>query len=65
MAASSSSICLFAPAWVTTISRFLFIFIFKVMGRKAKMERVLENKIFDLGKILGGNWGFTGFWTLF
>ena len=35
------------------------------MGRKEKMERVLEKKIFYLGKIWGGNWGFTGFWTLF
>ena len=35
------------------------------MGRKAKMERVLEKNIFDLGKIWGGNWAFTGFWTPF
>ena len=34
------------------------------MGRKAKIERVLVNNIFDLGKIWGHNWGFTGFWTL-
>ena len=35
------------------------------MGRKTKMERVLEKKIFYLVKIWGGNWGFTRFWTLF
>ena len=35
------------------------------MGRKTKMERVLEKEIFDLGKNQWGNWGFTGFWTLF
>ena len=29
------------------------------------MERVLQKEMFDLGKIWGGNWGFTGFWTLF
>ena len=42
-----------------------FIIFFQVMGRKTKMGRVLENDIYDLGKIWRGNWGFTGFWTLF
>ena len=35
------------------------------MGTKTKLESVLEKEIFYLGKIWGGNWGFTGFWTLF
>ena len=34
------------------------------MGRKAKIERVLENENFELGKTRVGNWGLTGFWTL-
>ena len=35
------------------------------MGRKTKMKRVFKKDIFYLENIWGGNWGFTGFWTLF
>ena len=57
---SSSSIFLFAPAWVTTISIF-----FWEMGRKTKTERVLEKENFELGKNQVDNLGLTRFGTLF
>ena len=51
MVAGSSSICLFAPTWVKTISTFFS----REMGRKTKMERVLEKENFELGKNRLGN----------
>ena len=61
--ASSSSICPFALARVTTISR---IFIFGGGGGwvEKKIERVLEKENFELGKNQASNWGLTKFWTL-
>ena len=49
---SSSSICLFVPAQVTTIRKFFFI---SKMGGKTKTKRVLEKENFELGKMRVGN----------
>ena len=61
---SSSSICLVALARVTTISRVFFYF-YQVMGRKTKMERVLEKDICDLEKNSGGQLRFYGVLDIF
>ena len=60
MGAIFSSICLFAPTWVKNISTFFS----REMGRKTKMERVLEKENFELGKTRVGNWGLNGFWKV-
>ena len=39
-------------------------FLFREIGRKTKMKRVLEKENFELGKTRVGNWSLTRFWTL-